>query len=177
MKVLVVVDMQNDFIGGALGTPEAAGIVPHVVEKIRDWEGRVYATQDTHSAGYLDTQEGRNLPVAHCVEGTPGWQLADPVQRALEERQGVQYLTKPTFGSRDLAEELEKLNRSEPMEEVELVGLCTDICVISNALLFKAFLPETPVSVDASCCAGATPKSHQNALDAMKMCQITIRNE
>ncbi|MDE7246110.1 MAG: cysteine hydrolase [Oscillospiraceae bacterium] len=177
MKILVVVDMQNDFIDGALGTPEAVGIVPHVVEKIRNWEGLVYATQDTHSAGYLETQEGRILPVPHCIEGTPGWQLADSVFAALQERQEVRRLRKPAFGSRDLGEELEKLNRTSPVEEIELVGLCTDICVISNALLLKAFLPEVPVAVDASRCAGVTPESHQNALNAMKMCQITIRNE
>lgn len=169
MKALIVVDMQNDFIDGALGTPEAVKIVPHVVEKIKGWTGCVYATQDTHQVNYLDTQEGKNLPVTHCVEGTQGWEIAPAVQEALGN---AACLTKPTFGSRELAETLLR----EPVEEIELIGLCTDICVISNALILKAFLPEVPIFVDAACCAGVTPESHQNALAAMKMCQIHIRN-
>ena len=139
-KVLVVVDMQNDFITGSLGTPEAQAIVPKVVEKIQEFGGTVLYTQDTHGADYLQTQEGRNLPVEHCIEGEDGWNFAPD------------------------------------LEEIQLVGLCTDICVISNALLLKAFLPEVKLTVDASCCAGVTPESHQRALEAMKACQIEVVN-
>ena len=174
MKVLVVVDMQNDFIDGALGTPEARKIVPAVVEKIKGWTGEIYATQDTHQPDYLTTQEGRNLPVAHCIEGTPGWEIAPAIREALTN---VTCLTKPTFGSRSLAETLVIVNQNQPIEEIVLIGLCTDICVISNAMVLKAFLPEVPITVDASCCAGVTPESHRNALSAMKMCQIKIYNE
>lgn len=181
MKVLVVIDMQNDFIDGSLGTPEAVEIVPNVVEKIRSWDGLVYATQDTHFANYLDTQEGRILPVPHCIQGTDGWKVERSVRRALEEgaarNESVLYITKATFGSRDLAEILAKRHREETIEEVVLIGLCTDICVISNALVLKAFLPDVPISVDAACCAGVYPQSHLNALEAMKMCHIGIYNE
>ena len=173
MKVLVVVDMQNDFIDGALGTPEAQKIVPAVAEKIRSWEGPVYATMDTHRTDYLTTQEGRNLPVGHCIEGTPGWELAPAIRDALTD---VTCLTKPTFGCRTLAETLSIIHQDQPVGEIVLVGLCTDICVISNALLLKAFLPEVPIRVDAACCAGVTPESHRNALEAMRMCQIAIDN-
>ena len=174
MKVLVVIDMQNDFIDGALGTPEAQKIVPAVAEKIRNWTGEVYATQDTHQTDYLTTQEGRNLPVEHCVEGTPGWEIAPAIREAMTN---FTCLTKPAFGSRSLAETLAIVNQNGPIEEIVLIGLCTDICVISNAMMLKAFLPEVPVSVDAACCAGVTPQSHRNALEAMKMCQIKIYNE
>ena len=181
MKVLVVVDMQNDFIDGALGTPEAVRIVPRVVEKIKSWDGVVYATQDTHSADYLETQEGRVLPVEHCIQGTHGWNIEAGVRKALTEgaarNESILYVTKTTFGSRDLAEILAERGKTEEIEEIQLVGLCTDICVISNALVLKAFLPEVPLAVDAACCAGVTPESHRNALDAMKACQIKIYNE
>ena len=174
MKVLVVVDMQNDFIDGALGTPEAAAIVPNAAAKIRAWDGPVYATQDTHQADYLETQEGRNLPVTHCVEGTHGWEIAPAVREAMTD---FTCLTKPAFGCRSLAETMVIVNQHQPIEEIVLIGLCTDICVISNALVLKAFLPEVPIAVDAACCAGVTPESHRNALAAMKMCQINIYNE
>lgn len=173
MRVLVVVDMQNDFIDGALGTAEAAAIVPGVVEKIRSWTGEVYATQDTHQTDYLTTQEGRNLPVPHCVEGTRGWEIAPAVREAMTD---CTVLTKPAFGSRSLAETLAAAHERRPIEEIVLVGLCTDICVISNALLLKAFLPEVPIRVDAGCCAGVTPESHRNALEAMRQCQIAVDN-
>ena len=173
MKILVVVDMQNDFIDGALGTPEAAAIVPNVAEKIRTWDGEVYATQDTHQADYLTTQEGKNLPVVHCVEGTQGWEIAPAVREALTN---FTCLTKPAFGSRSLAETLVIVNQHQPIEEIVLVGLCTDICVISNAMVLKAFLPEVPIRVDAACCAGVTPESHPNALNAMRICQIAVDN-
>ena len=180
MKVLVVIDMQNDFISGSLGTPEAVEIVPRVVEKIRSWEGPIYATQDTHQPDYLQTQGGRVLPVEHWIAGSWGWKVEQSVREALSEGAGrndsTLYLTKSTFGSRDLAELLAQRHREQPIARIELVGLCTDICVISNALVLKAFLPETPLLVDAACCAGVNPQSHLNALEAMRMCQIAVVN-
>lgn len=176
MKVLIVVDMQNDFIDGALGTPEAVAIVPAVTEKIRTFDGRVIFTRDTHTEDYLSTQEGRKLPVVHCVRGTPGWSLADAIEAARDEKT-MHIFDKPTFGSTALAEALQALNTLDPIESVELCGLCTDICVISNAMLLKAALPETPIRVDAACCAGVTPESHRNALKAMQMCHIEIEGE
>lgn len=170
-KMLVVVDMQNDFITGSLGTPEAQAIVPKVVEKIQGFEGLVLYTQDTHGADYLQTQEGRNLPVEHCLKGTWGWQL-EPRVEAVRTSTPIE---KSTFGSKGLAEVLKARHTyEEPLEKIQLVGLCTDICVISNALLLKAYLPEVPLTVDASCCAGVTPESHQRALEAMETCQIHV---
>ena len=168
-KLLVVVDMQKDFIDGALGTSEAQKIVGNVKEKIEKFDGDVVFTLDTHSEIYLSTQEGKNLPVEHCIKGTSGWKL-DENLKGLSE--GRQIFEKPTFGSVELAEYVV----SKEYTEVELIGLCTDICVISNAMLIKAFLPEVKVSVDASCCAGVTPESHNNALSAMAMCQIEIKS-
>lgn len=174
MNVLVVVDMQNDFIDGALGTKEAVEIVPRVAEKIKGFNGWILYTRDTHGENYLDTQEGRKLPVAHCIRGTKGWELHPQIEAFRKEPP----IDKPTFGSVRLGELLKARDeelRSEGnpgIESVTLVGLCTDICVISNALLVKAYLPEVPVSVDASCCAGVTPESHEAALGAMRMCQI-----
>lgn len=172
MKTLIVVDMQHDFIDGTLGTPEAIAIVPAVARKIdsRLQEGwQVIYTKDTHTENYLQTQEGHHLPVMHCVKHTPGWEIPETLRR-----EGCQVVEKPSFGSRELAE----LLATDPaLECVELVGLCTDICVISNALLLKAYLPELPISVDASCCAGVTPESHRNALTSLKMCQVEIINE
>ena len=168
-KLLVVVDMQKDFIDGALGTSEAQKIVGNVKEKIENYDGDVVFTLDTHSEIYLSTQEGKNLPVEHCIKGTSGWEL-DANLKALA--QGRQIFEKPTFGSVELAEYVV----SKEYTEVELIGLCTDICVISNAMLIKAFLPEVKVAVDALCCAGVTPESHNNALSAMAMCQIEIKN-
>lgn len=171
-QILLVIDMQKDFVDGALGTPEAVRIVPRVVEKIRSYPaGQVLATRDTHGEDYLSTQEGQNLPVVHCVKGTPGWELVPEVSAALGDAAVVD---KPTFGSVALAQRLAALNREGPIA-VELVGLCTDICVVSNALLLKAYLPEVPVSVDSRCCAGVTPESHQAALDTMRSCQIAVR--
>lgn len=171
-KILLVIDMQNDFIDGALGTPEAAAVVDRVVAEIRKYPAtNVIATRDTHGENYLDTQEGRNLPVPHCIKGTPGWELHPKIAAALGS---AEILDKPTFGSKDLAERLAQLVRQEDLD-ITLVGLCTDICVVSNALLIKAFLPETPVRVIAECCAGVTPESHRAALATMKMCQILIQ--
>ena len=169
MTLLIVVDMQNDFVTGALGTAEAQAIVPHVNAKIAAADAVVY-TLDTHGEDYLATQEGKRLPVPHCIKGTKGWEIC-PQLEALREAEAID---KVTFGSEKLGELLQEENRKEQIEDITLVGLCTDICVISNALLLKAFLPETPIIVDASCCAGVTPKSHETALDAMRMCQINI---
>lgn len=171
MKVLVVVDMQNDFINGALGTAEAIGIVDKVAEKIRAHMGPVIYTRDTHHSDYHNTQEGTKLPVAHCIEGSSGWEIS----KKLPVPDDALIIDKPTFGSTDLGACLEVMNKKTPIEEIEVIGLCTDICVISNALLIKAFLPEVPIAVDSSCCAGVTPESHANALEAMRMCQIEIR--
>ncbi len=173
MKVLVVVDMQNDFIDQALGTKEAVEIVENVANKIKDFDGKVIFTRDTHAENYLETQEGRNLPVKHCVEGSEGWKISDK----LPVSEDAMIINKPTFGSKELGEYLWKLSKGTEIEHIDVIGLCTDICVISNALLIKAFLPEIPISVDASCCAGVTPESHKNALAAMKMCQINVINE
>lgn len=170
MKLLVVVDMQNDFVSGALGTREAADIVPHVVGKVVEAVNAgtdIIFTQDTHGADYLNTQEGKNLPVPHCIKGSEGWEIIPQLQ---EYARGRACLEKYGFGSTALAH----LAARGKYEEIELVGLCTDICVISNAMLLKSALPEVPISVDASCCAGVTPDSHRNALEAMKMCQISI---
>ncbi len=171
MKILVVVDMQNDFIDQALGTAEAVAIVDNVAKKIKNFDGKIIYTKDTHSDEYLNTQEGENLPVKHCVKGSEGWQFSNKLPVADD----AVIFEKPTFGSKELANYLEKLAGDETIDEIELVGLCTDICVISNAILIKAFLPEVKISVDASCCAGVTPESHNNALEAMKMCQINVK--
>lgn len=170
MKLLVVVDMQKDFVDGALGTPEAQAIVDSVAKKVSAEKAAgtdLIFTLDTHEANYLETAEGKHLPVEHCIRGTEGWMLI-PELRSLAE--GCKIVEKPTFGSTRLAH----LAASNRYDSIELIGLCTDICVISNALLLKAAVPETPISVDASCCAGVTPASHENALSAMNMCQITI---
>lgn len=172
-NILIVVDMQNDFIDGALGTAEAMAIVPKVAEKIRNFPGKIWFTRDTHQENYLETQEGKALPVKHCIQGSPGWEIRPEIMELCRNAP----VDKATFGSVELGELLRKVSEEEPVGSITLVGLCTDICVISNALLIKAFLPEVKVIVDASCCAGVTPESHRNALEAMKMCQIIIENE
>ena len=169
-NILLVIDMQNDFIDGALGTPEAVDIVPKVREKIRNFDGTVLFTRDTHGENYMETQEGKNLPVPHCIRGTEGWQI----RPELEELRVTEPIDKGTFGSDELGKILRDLNDENPIGTITVIGLCPDICVISNALLAKAFLPEVPIQVDASCCAGVTPESHENALKAMASCQIRI---
>ena len=169
-KYLVVVDMQKDFIDGSLGTKEAQAIVPAVKEKIENFNGDIIFTKDTHGEDYMNTQEGQNLPVPHCIRGTDGWQI----RKELDVLRKTEPIDKETFGSTDLAGELVTINEDEEIGSITLVGLCTDICVISNALLIKASLPEVPICVDAACCAGVTPESHENALKAMEMCQIKI---
>lgn len=171
MKYLVVIDMQHDFVHGALGTPEAAAILDSVREKINTYREdsencRILYTQDTHTEGYLQTQEGHYLPVAHCIKGTPGWEIVEEVLVP-----GAEIIEKPAFGSLELAD---RLAEAGDVERIELIGVCTDICVISNALILKARFPEVPVSVDARCCAGVTPESHEKALDTMRMCQVDI---
>ena len=173
MKFLIVVDMQNDFIDGALGTKEAVAILPAVKTKIENFDGRVIFTRDTHEADYLSTQEGNNLPVEHCIKGTDGWQIR-PELDALRKEEPID---KPTFGSVALGQLLKAYETyEEKIESITLIGLCTDICVISNAMLIKSYLPETPIFVDAACCAGVTPESHERALDAMAICQIKALN-
>ena len=172
MKVLVVIDMQKDFTTGVLGNPQTAAVTKPVAEKIRDFvknepDGLVIATMDTHTEDYLNTQEGRNLPVKHCVRGTDGWQLEPAVQEALPENAVI--VEKVTFGATRLPE---IIGTGRKIEEFQMVGVCTDICVISNAMILKAAFPEVPVRVIPACCAGVTPESHDNALAAMRMCQI-----
>lgn len=167
-NVLVVVDMQNDFIDGSLGTKEAEAIVADVAREIKDFSGEVIFTRDTHGDNYLQTQEGKNLPVKHCIKNTEGWQL-HPMLRELAE--GCTVIDKPAFGSLTLAQYIK--GQGTP-DSIFLIGLCTDICVISNAMILKAAFPETEIYIDSRCCAGTTPENHQNALNAMKICQIHI---
>lgn len=172
-KILVVVDMQNDFIDGALGTKEAEAIVDSVAEKIKEYRPEdIFVTLDTHQSDYMETQEGKFLPVVHCVEGTEGWEISPKLKPLLEDAHIVK---KPTFGSVDLVEKIQEVYDEENGDiEIELVGLCTDICVVSNALLLKANFYETPISVDSSCCAGVTPEKHEAALETLRSCQITV---
>ena len=174
-KLLIVVDMQKDFVDGALGSKEAVAIVDNVVKKIETFDGDILVTYDTHRENYMETQEGKNLPVPHCIKGTDGWKLDTKVQAALDKRT-YSIIEKPTFGSTELPEYI-KANYNPEEIEVELIGLCTDICVVSNALLMKANFLETKVSVDASCCAGVTVDSHNAALLTMKMCQVCVTGE
>lgn len=163
-KTLLVIDMQNDFIDMALGTKEAVSIVPKVKDKIKEYiqtGNEVIFTRDTHSEDYLKTTEGKHLPVPHCIKGTKGWQIADGLYV-----EGCKIIDKPNFGWPHWG--------SEALEEVEIVGLCTDICVISNALIIKATFPDASVKVDANCCAGVTVETHEAALKTMAMCQVEI---
>ena len=181
-KILVVVDMQNDFIDGALGTPEAQAIVPKVVEKIESWDGSIVTTQDFHTENYLSTQEGKRLPIVHCRYDTDGHQLHPSVKEVVHPKieMGGMYF-KEGFGSDDLAKDLsDTIRHGEPLgfkiDEIHLCGLCTDICVLANAITIKTFCPEARIVVDASCCAGTTPEAHEIALKAMRQCQIDIEN-
>lgn len=172
-KALVVVDVQNDFVDGSLGTREAVGIIPNVIEKIKGFDGIVLHTLDTHYDNYLETQEGRKLPVKHCIIDTHGWELHHDVKLALEQRKSTGFY-KDTFGCIDLIEYINLHRGGAPFDEIVFVGLCTDICVVSNALLYKAFYPESRVVVDSSCCAGVTPEKHEAALEVMRSCQIEV---
>ena len=171
-KFLVVVDMQKDFVDGALGTPEACAIIPAAVRKIEGFDGEVFATFDTHFDNYMNTAEGKKLPVPHCIKDTDGWQLNADIADALAKK-GFTAVEKYTFGSVELPELIRKTAGDEEFT-VELIGLCTDICVISNALVLKANFPEVPVAVDEKCCAGVTPEKHNAAIETMKSCQIDI---
>ena len=170
-KILIVIDMQNDFIDAALGTKEAVAIVEAVKEKIRSYPAEdVIATMDTHTENYMQTQEGKYLPVPHCIKGTDGWKIRTDIAELLT---GAKIYEKPTFGSVALAADLKELSEKEEIE-IELIGLCTDICVASNALLLKATIPEVKISVDPACCAGVTPEKHEAALETMRSCQIQM---
>jgi nicotinamidase-related amidase len=171
-KILVVVDMQKDFVDGALGTKEACAIVDNVVKKITDFDGKIFVTYDTHGEDYMNTREGKNLPVPHCIKGTEGWMLDKKVEAALAGKD-VTKVEKVTFGSVDLPEFIKEYAAGEEFE-VCMIGLCTDICVVSNALIVKATFPETDICVDANCCAGVTPQAHEAALMTMQSCQIKI---
>ena len=169
MKVLVVVDMQNDFIDGSLGTKEAQVIVPNVAQKIKEERKNgtiVIFTRDTHQENYLQTQEGKNLPVVHCIKESDGWQISSKLDVA-----DSKIFDKSSFGSLSLADYIATI---ENLEEIELVGLCTDICVISNALILKNYFPDIKIIVDADCCAGTTPEKHKAALEVMKSCQVEV---
>ncbi len=172
-KILIVVDMQNDFVDGALGSKEAEAIVDNVVKKIEGFDGAIYVTYDTHFEDYMETSEGKNLPVVHCVRDTDGWKLNEKVQAALSKKEAYTEIEKITFGSIDLPFVLAEENEMDNAE-IELIGLCTDICVVSNALILKANFPDINISVDSSCCAGVTPEKHQAALETMRSCQINV---
>lgn len=181
MKCLVVIDMQNDFITGTLGTKEAQNILPKVINKVKSFDGKIFATMDTHDGDYLNTQEGINLPIKHCIEGSKGWMIPNELLEVLPKK-SKSPIRKNTFGSRFLGINLFKLyeenlfEQGEIIDEIILIGLCTDICIISNAILLKTFLPDVKITVDASCCAGTSPEAHENALKAMKQCQINVEN-
>ena len=177
MKVLIIVDMQNDFIDGSLGTNEAAGIVPEVVKRIESSNGElILFTKDTHGEDYLSTPEGKKLPVPHCIKGTEGWEIRDCIIKAWREKDAAaaneNIFEKPVFGSTALAEYLK--SRESEITEIELLGLCTDICVVSNAIMLKNAMPGVEIYVNEKCCAGVTPQSHKEALNVMKMCQINV---
>ena len=172
-KILVVVDMQNDFVDGALGSKEAVAIVPAVVKKINEFDGDIFVTYDTHFENYMDTAEGKKLPVPHCIKGTDGWELNGEVMKALDAKEFTP-VEKKTFGSVDLPALIREAVGNDEFV-VEVIGLCTDICVVSNALIIKANFPEVPIAVDSACCAGVTPEKHEAALETMRSCQIDVR--
>lgn len=178
MKVLVVVDMQKDFVDGALGSPEAQAIVPNVAAKVKEYaemeDGLVVYTRDTHFADYADTREGRYLPVPHCIFETEGWEI---VPEVLNDQAAVAFFNKETFGYSAIAEEIAYIvngDLDQEIDSIEVCGLCTDICVVSNALILKANFPEIPFMVDSACCAGVTPEKHEAALEVMRSCQIDV---
>lgn len=170
-EILIVVDMQKDFVDGALGSSEAVRIVDNVVDKIMAFEGDIIATYDTHEDNYMNTREGKYLPVPHCIKGTDGWALDARVQKALDAK-GFRAIEKPTFGSMDLVDVIREYDVNDI--KITLIGLCTDICVVSNALLLKANFTETDIAVDSNCCAGVTVEKHLAALETMRSCQIDV---
>jgi len=173
-KYLIVVDMQKDFVNGALGTKEAEAIVPIVLKKVQSFDGEIIFTKDTHFEDYLSTSEGKMLPVEHCIKDTDGWMLIDELEKYCAANSNMVY-EKITFGCKELAQNMLAKHEEAAIDSIELIGLCTDICVVSNALLLKAFLPEVEISVDANCCVGVTPAVHQAALQTMTSCQILVR--
>ena len=170
--VLIVVDIQKDFVDGALGTPEAVAMVPKAAEKIRGFEGDIFVTYDTHFEYYMESAEGKKLPVPHCIKGTDGWELDENISKALEGKSFTS-VEKITFGSVELPALVKNAAGDEDFD-ITLIGLCTDICVVSNALILKANFPEREICVDSSCCAGVTADTHDAALTTMKMCQINV---
>lgn len=174
-KFLIVVDIQNDFVDKALGTSEAVNIIDKAADKIKNFDGEIFVTYDTHCENYLETAEGKKLPVPHCIKGTDGWQLNSKISDALFAKKYTS-VEKVTFGSVDLPNLIKDVAGSEEFT-IELIGLCTDICVVSNALLLKANFPECEITVDASCCAGVTSATHKSAIETMRCCQINIIGE
>ena len=172
-KIMAVIDMQNDFVDGALGSKEAAAIVPAVVRKISEFDGEIFVTCDTHFENYMETAEGRKLPVPHCIKGTEGWKLNADVMNALKGKKFTP-VEKNTFGSVELPRLIKEAVGDDAFS-VEVIGLCTDICVVSNALIIKANFPEAPIYADSSCCAGVTPEKHEAALETMRSCQIDVK--
>lgn len=175
-KILVVVDMQNDFIDGSLGTEEARNIVEPVCEKIIEFGGQIFVTQDTHSDNYLETLEGRHLPVEHCIANTEGWLINSFIRNALKSK-NYAFIEKEIFGSMKLVDQIAKILDKGVKDSIEIVGLCSDICVVSNALMLRSAFPNTEITVDASCCAGVTPDKHKAAMEVMKSCQINVIGE
>lgn len=174
-KVLIAIDLQNDFIDGSLGTREAQAIVKNAADCIKNFQGTVIATRDTHYSNYMETSEGKNLPVMHCIEGTSGHDINDNIMEALNENKGTYaIINKPTFGSTKLIEILKDIDNRDKITEITVIGLCTDICVVSNVLMIKANFPEIEITVIENCCAGVTPESHNAAITTMKMCQTKI---
>lgn len=171
--ILIVVDMQVDFVNGSLGSGDAESIVKSVVEKVENFDGKVIFTQDTHGKNYKDTQEGNKLPVQHCIKDTPGWEIIPELRHFIAEHHTEIY-EKSTFGSDKLARRLLDMHHETPIDSITIVGLCTDICVVSNAILLKTFLPEVPIIVDSGCCAGVTKHHHEAALETMQSCQIEV---
>ncbi len=174
MNYLIIVNVQKDFVDGSLGTGEAQAMLPALLEKAESFPGEILVTLDTHFENYMDTAEGKKLPVPHCIKGTPGWELT-PALGELARGKHWKVYEKPTFGSTELMEDFKALYAAGKVDSVELVGLCTDICVVSNALLLKAAMPEVPIFVDARCCAGVSPQTHEAALSVMECCQIQVR--
>ena len=172
MKILLIIDMQNDFVSGALKNKQALKIVKNIENKAKKFKGKIFFTQDTHNAKiYLKTLEGKNLPIKHCIRGTKGWEIIQPLKKFIDKDNVIE---KSTFGCEKLIELFNKLNKKEKIEEIILVGTCTDICVISNAFLLKTHFPEIPIIIDQKCCAGTTIKNHNIALQAMRLSQIKI---
>ena len=175
-KILVVVDMQNDFIDGSLGTEEARNIVEPVCEKIIEFGGQIFVTQDTHSDNYLETLEGRHLPVEHCIANTEGWLINSFIRNGLKAINAA-FIEIEICGSMNLVDKIAKILDKGVKGSIEIVGLCSDICVVSNALMLRSAFPNTEITVDASCCAGVTPEKHQAAMEVMKSCQINVIGE